>query len=285
MTAIVTPLRLDRLQQSLFEVIGEAVAPTEVHWAYTQPTREQLPANFIELQMIGGPGPFVISGKRGTPLHAISTVTLEVDSVTAGQRYSIILNDFSHFYDAVGGDTPTDVALAIAISINADTYEDVTATPSSATVALVAGVAGAIRALATLGDISVAAGPAYYASYMLLTEGTETMLINLQAYSQSAEPRDGAWAIIKQAQAALQSEDLVETLRAYGVGSWDKGQPTDISAVAGANWESRVSVDLTFAMRSSWARFVDVIETVEGIITLTDQAGNTVATTTYEQDA
>ena len=95
------------------------------------------------------------------------------------------------------------------------------------------------------------------------------MLINVQAYSKSREPRLGAWALIQRALAVVQSEDYVETMRALGVGVWTKGVVTDLTAIAGAHWETRASFDLSIAAKAVWVREVGRIETVKATLNTT----------------
>jgi len=60
----------------------------------------------ISLTMVGGPSPFILSGKRGKLLNAVDSILITVDVVGLG-RYLIRLNDFSYYTDGVLGDTLT----------------------------------------------------------------------------------------------------------------------------------------------------------------------------------
>jgi hypothetical protein len=79
----------------------------------------------------------------------------------------------------------------------------------------------------------------------------------------------------------FETADYVDTLSEYGIGIWNKGIATDISAIAGANWESRVTIDVQMAMRSALVRPVDQIETVLGTINALGSGGSIISTTSF----
>ena len=149
------PLRLDRVQRALFETLGNAVAPVRVAWAYSEETFESVPdEGLIDLTMIGGPQPFIRSGKRGSILNAVDAITITVDSVGTG-RYVIRLNDFSYFTDGVGGDTLTTIRDRLRDAINADPLETATASDAGATgLTLAADELGGLRSLTLSGPLS-----------------------------------------------------------------------------------------------------------------------------------
>jgi hypothetical protein len=104
------------------------------------------------------------------------------------------------------------------------------------------------------------------------------MLVNVQAYSKGREPRTGAWALLQRALGAVQSEDYVSTMRQFGVGVWTKGVVSDLSAIAGAHWETRASFDLSIAAKAVWVRPVDRVESVNATLNTAGPATQTVFT-------
>lgn len=272
------PLRLDRIQRALFETLADAIAPARVAWSYSEQVWETVPdEGLLMLTMIGGPQPFIRSGKRGSILNAVDSITITVDSVGTG-RYVIRLNDFSYFTDGVGGDTLTTIRDRLRDAINGDPLETATASDSGADgVTLTADSLGGMRSLSLSGALSAGA-PVLDGDSVLVTEGAQNMLINVQAFSKGREPRTGAWAILQQALAAVQSEDYAETFRRYGVGLWTKGVVTDLSAIAGAHWETRASFDLSIAAKAVWVRPVDRIESVNATLNATNPTVQTVFT-------
>jgi hypothetical protein len=271
---------LDRIQKALFEPLVDACAPVRVAWGYSEQTWETVPdEGLLNLIMVGGPSPFIRSGKRGSLLNAADSILLTVDSVGLG-RYLIHLNDFSYFTDGVLGDTLTTIRDRLVILINEDDLETATASPSGGdSLTLAADELGGLRSLTLSGPLS-AAPPVLDGRSVLITEGAQNMLVNVQAYSKGREPRSGAWAIIQRALATVQSEDYVSTMRHFGVGVWTKGVVSDLSAIAGAHWETRVSFDLSIAAKAVWVRPVDRVESVNATLNTANPATQTVFSVT-----
>lgn len=278
MPAIFTPLRLDRVQQALFEVLAEATG-VGVHWAYAEVPQESLAADFLALTMIGGPGPVNRKHVRGCVFQPPTLVPLTVGPLVVGSRVVVALNDFNYFHDVTGLDTVTTVRDDLVAQINdVDNIEPVTATAVGVdSLDLVPDLFGSLWNLKIAGPISAGA-LTLSPDFAELVDGTQTMLVNVQAYSKGREPRNGAWSVIQRSIAALQTGDLVERLRRFGVGVWDYTNPIDLSAITGAHWETRASFDVTLAARARWARPTDVVETVD--VTLNTSQPTTTETIT-----
>jgi hypothetical protein len=259
--SIYTPIRLDRMQRAMMLALEDACG-VGVHWALTEPSHEQLGAEFIALRLVGGPSPFNRTGKRGTLLNPATSIVVTVDAATVGKRATIELNDFMYGTDIVALDTVTTVRDRLSALIAADTLEPVTPSDVGADgIMLTADFLGAMRNLNVFGPLSTGS-LVVNPNSVLVTEGEQSMLCNVQSYSKGQEPRNGAWALSQLAYAAMQSEDYIEQLHAAGVAVWERGISTDLSAVIGGRWESRVSFDLTLAMQSAWVRPIARIETV-----------------------
>jgi hypothetical protein len=78
--------------------------------------------------------------------------------------------------------------------------------------------------------------------------------------------------------ATVQSEDYISTTRHFGVGVWTKGVVSDLSAIAGAQWETRASFDLSIAAKAVWVRPVDRVESVNATLNTAGPATQTVFT-------
>jgi hypothetical protein len=209
----------------------------------------------------------------------VESITITVDSVTTG-RYVIRLNGFSYFTDGLVGDTLTTIRDRLVSEINGDDLETATASVSGVDgLTLTADSLGGLRSLSLSGPLS-AGPPTLDGRSVLVTEGAQNMLVNVQAYSKGREPRNGAWALIQRALAVVQSEDYIETMRRYGVGVWTKGVVSNLSAIAGAHWESRASFDLSIAARAVWVREADRIESVNATLTTSQPSTQTVFTVT-----
>lgn len=266
MPAIFTPLRIDRVQRAVFEVLSEATG-VDVGWAHSEVPHQALTGDFVNLTMIGGPGPTIRKHRRGTPLQPIDTVTLTVGPVVVGRRLGIDLNHFNYFEDVTTLDTDSTVRDRLLGQVNdVDNLEPVTASTSGADgLVLAADHLGGIISLAIYGAIT-AGTPVLNSDHVMVTEGSESMLVNIQAFSKQREIRLGAPALLQLCIAAFAADDMVEKLRRFGVGVGDSSTPLDLSAVAGAHWEPRSSFDVTLTARARWVRPVDVIETVTGTI-------------------
>ncbi len=279
---IPVPLRLDRVQSSLFNTLGDAVDPVRVAWAYGEQVFEDIPdEGLVSLTMLGGPSPHLRGGKRGTILNAADSIIVTVDAVEVGKRYIVRLNCFDYRTDAVLGDTPTTIRDRLRDEINNDALESVTASDSGVdAITLTADYLGGMRDLFLIGALS-SSGKVLNGESVLVVEGAQSMLVNVQTFSKCREPRNGAWAIAQQVLAALQSEDYIETLRRFGVGVWSKGVLTDLSAIAGAHWETRVSFDVNIAARAFWVRPVARIDTLTANITANNPTGTPAGSSTF----
>lgn len=264
--SIFTPIRLDRLQTALYTTLEDALSSLtpapEVHWAQTEPTHEQLPANFVALNMIAGPAPFNRTMSQGTSRLPTDSIDITVTSVIVGASYTVKLNGFSYVVIAIGGDTLTTIRDRLVAAVNDDLLEPVTAGDLAADgLTLTADFNGAMLELELFGPLTAAA-PVLSDTTVLVHDSEQIMLVNIQAYSKDREPYNGAEQMTAICYAALRSQSIVATLLQNGVGIWTRGSPTSLPIVVGAKWESRSSFDVTFAMRSVWVEDVERIETV-----------------------
>lgn len=261
---IFSPMRLDRLQRSLKEGLEDATG-TSAHWDYSRPSQGTLPATFVLLSMTSGPGPWVRKHRRGKTIQPIDEVDLMIGPFVDMSRVGVVLNGFDYHSDGDPAISVNVVRNDIMGQINdSSNIEPVTASaPMAGALRLTADFVGAIQTLSIYGPITVTS-KTLNAGHVQVTEGTQTMLVNIQAFSKEREPRLGAWATIQQCLAAIQSEDIVEDMRANGVGIWTVADPIDLSAIAGAGWETRAGFDLMLAAKASWIRSIDTIETVTG---------------------
>lgn len=263
---IFTPIRLDHLQSALTDVFTGALedqVPTpDVYWGLTEPTDAQLSGSKVSLRMIAGPSPFIRSRKRGSLLNPSTSIDVTVDSVIVGQRYGLLLNGFLYFTDAVGGDTLTTIRDRLSLTVSGDFLEPVTPSDVGAdALRLTADFNGAMRELTLVGPMTASANVVSSQSVGVV-KGSNTMLVNVRAFSKNREPWNGAPMLAQICFAALQSESYVETLTRNGVAVQNKGTPTDLSAVFGGRWEMNQSFDLTLAMHAAFVEDVDRIESL-----------------------
>lgn len=287
MSAILLPIRLDRLQLSLNTILTDALdtggGGPEVIWAKTEAVWDSFTpdSGLVVLDMIAGPQPVHRAGKRGTLLNAVDSIEITITDATVGQRYIVRLNDFDYRTDSVGGDTVTTIRDRLRAAINDDDLETATAADLAADgITLSADSLGGMRSLELVGPLT-SANKTVDGNSVLVTQGAQLVLVNVQCFSKGREPRNGAWAIQAIVMAAFQSEDFVEELRRFGVGVWNKGPSVDISAIAGAHWETRESFDLTLAAQANWVRPISRVETLTFDFTGDGADGNVLASSTF----
>lgn len=269
---ITAPVRLDRMQELLVTVFQDAVGSNAVvAWAYQEGLWEQnFPAaGAVNLTMSTGPTYSNRNAARGTLTTVPTVLTFTVDTAAAGFRYFIELNNFMYSYDASGGDSVTDIRDALLITMNADTESPYSSVSS--------GVDSIVTTPDVVGDIwqarvsqRITGTPTISPNYYLLTRGERVFNIAVGCFSRGRAPRNGAWALQSQCEAALTAYDNAELSLEYGVGFWGKGPAIDLSDLDNGHWMSRVQFDLTVAMQSVFTRQVSVIESADITLNLSD---------------
>lgn len=263
---IVSPIRYDRMQLSLVSVLQSAVgSDAVVGWAYGEALWG---SNFpngqaVNLTMVGGPSFHNTSAASGTALELPSSITYQVVDAVEDRRYFIEVNDFLYSYDAVFGDSVTDIRDELVAILNMDTVSRFTATPS--------GADSLILTPTATGDIwqsrvstGIAGTPTFDPSnqYFLLTKGTRVFNVAIGCFSRNRSPRTGAWDLAARCQAALTYPGNADTFADYGVGIWGKSPAVDLSELDNGHWQSRVQFDVDLAMQSVFTKPVDNIENV-----------------------
>lgn len=277
-----SPIRLDRLQRGMFEALSDALSPATVGWSYGQAAFEGVGDELVSLQMASGPSYWTQKHKRGRLILPFDSLTLEVTDATPTTRDIVTVNGIDHAVDVVA-QTPEQIRDELLALLNADPANDpwsAAAGGSPSELVITPSSFGSVFSVELFGELAevsqTTSGDA-----ALLTEGTRVFTITIQCFSKSREPRNGAWSLMSRVESVFETEEYVQQLDAYGLGLWDKGIATDISAIAGANWESRVTLDVEVAMRSAQVRPVDQIETVQATINARGDDGNIIATTTF----
>jgi hypothetical protein len=256
------PIRFDRFQRGLIEVLTSALPSVQVAWAYGQGVFDNtFPSDFINLTISSGPNFVNRSGARGRALLPPALLGFEVDGVTAGARYGVTLNDFRYHYDAELGDTATDIRDALVAAIAADTESPYTvATTSTDSFAVTPSFTGAIWQASLVGalipSVTLNSQP------VLVTQGQRAMTVSMDIFSRSTTPRAGAWSLASKVQSILESQDYADILDHYGIGLGTKSSLTDLSRLDNGSWESRINLDVDMTMMSTHVRPVDSIETV-----------------------
>ncbi len=254
-------MRVDRLQQGLFLALSGLGAT--VLWTHSQVPRSEVDDDLLALSVTAGPTAWNRGHAHGGQVQAqVQSLRITVTAATAGARTVARLNGFDYRVDVSAVDTVTTVRDELLSQIQDGEDGDVTAAAHSTNaIDLTADWAGAIWKLGITAELA-ASDLVEADAYVEVSSRTETSSISLQAYSQGREPRDGATALLTKARKALRRRDVQATLERYGLGLWRVGTPIDLSAIAGASWETRSAVDLTVAAQSVLVEPVDVIEHV-----------------------
>jgi len=265
MTQIGSPIRLDRLQRSIVEVLDDALGPdVGVGWAYGEGLwNSNFPSGqAVNITMVSGPSFHNTNGVQGVPFIPPSSILVTIDTAVEATRYRIVINDYSYFYDALLGDTVDTIRDALVALIVADVdspYVAVADVPAGE-MTVVPSIDGNIWQMHVSAGIS--AVPTLAAQAVLKTQGTRVFTVALGCFSKGRSPRTGAWNLAARCQAALVSPEHSKIFEAYDVGVWGKGPATDLTDLQNGHWESRVSFDVTLAMRSTFTTPVEQIESV-----------------------
>lgn len=261
--------RIDRLQLGLVAALAPLVPAGRVKWQHGEPPLSGLQP-FISLSLVSGPMAWDQDHARGSVLLPATSIIVTVTAATVGVRNVIRLNGFDYYRDTVALDTVTTVRDALLALVQAGEAGFVTATASGVDGILLSGTfLGGLRELQLFGELSsgslVPSGQA-----IIETRGTVQCLVGVQTYAKDKTPRGGALALAHAVQGRLQRVGVSEELSRYGVAVWHKGSVNDLSAVAGAHWETRATVDLTIAMQSVEVEPVDTIQdaSVQLVVTL-----------------
>jgi len=280
--ALMIPVRLDRVQQVVYEVIGDAV-DVIVLWAYSEVPQEELGDGFVALSMINGPTPQIRSGVRGRVLVPAEELTLTVDAATVGTMNVAFLNNHRYRYETMAGDSVTDIRDALLAKIqDGEAYNGtLTAVASGAdSITLTSNFLGGLFSLYLFGELS-SSGLSLHDQAVYVVSGFSECTINVQCFSKNREPRNGAWALASQCMGALQAPDYAETFELFDVGIASKGVLADISAIAGAHWETRVSFDFDLTTPATFVRPATTIESVTVSMDFQEADGDSVEVGTF----
>lgn len=256
-------IRFDRLQRGLYLALtGVALgtSPAAVLWSKTQAPRASVPGDLLALSMLAGP-----SNDRwpasGVILDAAGAIELTVTGATPGVLSIVRLNGFDYRFESAGGDNPTTIRNELVKQIRDGEAGAVTVdNVGAAGMRLGATRAGGLRSLRILGELE--AGDPEPGETVEVKECSTTTLVSLQAFTRGLEPRVSAAALLSRAIDQLRGADAIELLDRYGLAMRDVGGIVDLSAIAGGNWESRASVDLTVAAMSSSVRSLGTVESM-----------------------
>lgn len=252
-------IRLDRVQQGLFQVLGSEA--DVVAWSMGKQPRDD-GESLLTLRLVSGPVTTGNPGGAKEPLCPADSIVVRVPAPIVGRRLVAELNGFDYRHDVGAGETAEDVRDSLLAAISPGEEGAVTATADGTDgIALAADFLGGLREVRLHGGLTFET-PVFSGDAVEVTTSQDRMLIAITAFSRGREPRNGAWSIMQGVRARLRSTDGIQELRRHGISLRSRSAPTDISAVAGADWESRVSMDLEIVAQSVSIDPVELIESV-----------------------
>lgn len=260
-------VRLDRLQRALVSALGDAAET--VLWIHGEMPHENISTGtVIALSLTAGPTPVFRSHVRGRLITPADSVVVRILDATEGVRLLIRVNEFAYYHDVTALDTVTSIRDALLADISADEPDITVTTDGVDGISLAADHLGALRTVELVGGDSQIDNdpPVFSGDAVLVTEASQTHLVNVQCYSKQRELRFGATAVAQTAHDLLQAEDILEQIDREGFAIWALEGITDISAISGARWETRATFDVTLASKSFFVRPVPQIETLNVVL-------------------
>lgn len=250
-------IRFDKVQTALFDFVQAATGAT-ASWGYGSPNFDTLPNDFVNMIVSGGPSPGLRPRVHWGVACPPEVVELDVLSPSPLVRVLVRVNRYPYWVDPTPGESATSVRdrlLALieageSIPVAASGATGITFSPASPIDLWALSVSDGLDVIdATPGDQGV-----------LVTESGRLITVTFTAYSKGREPYDGAWNLAARLADGFESDALVAALELQNIGIRNIGPAADLSAVDAAQWETRVSMDVTASVLSAHAEAVDTIE-------------------------
>lgn len=260
MTALVQPIRYDRMQAAIVSVLEEA-AGVDVGFAYGPAVFDgAFDADFINVTPTLGPVG-TDRGGRGFYLLAPSQIDLEIpDAIVVGRRYLLDINRHGFYHDAVTGNTATAVIDGLVAAVGTDPHF-IAARVAGPLLRLTPRITGGLwhvqmHAGWDLADLDLSD------QAIKVVDDVADLTLSIGCFSKGSTPMDGAWSVAAAAAGAFESGDLLERLSAADVSIKAVGGGVDLSDVAGAAWQTRVSFDVRLSIPAFIVRPVERVERI-----------------------
>lgn len=256
-------IRLDLLQSALGSLLGAATGAT-VAWAYTAPKFDEIEGDLVTLRVLSGPTP-ELAHASGVGFLPPSEITLTV-TATVGKLARLVVNRIPYQHEITNGQTPADVRAALIAAIEADPEARFSAVAHADAdkLRLVPAALGSIWQAAITGPLT--ASVAYADDLVTLAKSRRRMAVTVTCYSKNATVRGGAHRLASRCIAALEDASNALTLRDATIGTYAIGSPVDLTAIAGAQWESRVAFDVGLNIEAVTIKPAEQIGTVSATV-------------------
>ena len=257
---IVDPIRWDRIQEAIGIMLDDATGKVSA-FAYGQGVYSDGfdQDGFVNIEVAVGPTPQDDRRARSTYLLPPTLVDVELSAVTIPELYTMEVNGHAFRYESVGGDDEAAILAGLVATTTDETLFSAAVVGSA--VQLTPAALGGIWSLLLRGPL--VAGPIVLADDAVrVYRGRSRTILSIGCFSRNGSPRNGAWSIAAQCQAAFESADFADLLHDAEVFVQSVGGGIDLSAESGPSWETRVSFDVEIDTPSTWVRPVDRIETI-----------------------
>lgn len=257
----------------MIAILRELLPGVDVLWAPAERPRESS-TDLVVVRVISGP---TTESPSLTFDEVPTNVRVTVNSAEDGQSYALYATGAVWRIEADSDDEPTDIRDAFIVALDEEQPGlRATISPEGANSLRIAGVAlGDLWGFGASGDITV---ENVAVTDAMVQTAHAVFRLEVQAFGgpNGRYPRAGAANLIGEIIGGLYHPDIREMLDEYGVTIWGSpSSPTDLTAIAGAKFESRSAFQLTVATRSYSARPVETIADL-ALTVSTDQGSVTV---------
>lgn len=258
-------VRIDRLQEGLFTVLSDFYgSEVSVFWAHNEPSREQLKSNLLSLEVLSGPTKVYQTRPRGQAFIPPTNIVLTIVNAIEDELYQIYINNIKYSYTAVFGDTVDTIRDALVSIVEADEYKPCTisATLNAGEFEIIPNSFAEIYQCSINQNITLTT-LVLSSSAALFTRGVRQFVVSLQAFSKNKNPRNGSQYLMDRFMDLSEMKTYSDLLWGnYGISLINVSSPVDLTAIAGASWESRSSIDLTINLDSG---VTEPTESLEGV--------------------
>lgn len=263
--AVLVPVRLGRMQAAFVSAFDAILgAAPQVLWAYAEVPRPASTTDLVRLQLLSGPS-YVGSFSDDEAFDMLPTSSeIEITGITTGLRYWVNLNGYPYWHDAVLGDDSDDVRDALIAKLNATDAEETATATSGGTgkITLTPDVPGGIQLLEVSPTAQMTITHGGTERIRVIT-GERQSTINVQCFAHSAQLSDSAHSMATQLIAGLDLASVRAIFDAAGVSIMAVGPTADLTALAGAHFETRAQFSLNILQKSVLTEQISTIETVQ----------------------
>ncbi len=275
------PVRFDRMRECLQGVLTDALGPdVTVKWGRDSVQRDSTKASMVSLTT--STGALTKGNWRGRRLLLSPiSISFTVTSATIGVLYSLYLNGHPYRHEVTGVETVDDVRDSLLAKVVADSRSPYGAASGASGELIVTGdYAGALFQAEALPapDWTIAQGAT---TVTAIRERPSVTTLTVGSYSKGVDIFDGASDLDARVDQALSQQKYQTTFANFGVSLQSRGAPIDISAIAGAGWETRITRDLGIGMRSISTEVTESIETAAMTSIFNTSTGQPIFTQQY----